>query len=403
MNSLAIRCCIAAVVVCSCSEAAWANSPSTDTSDLPKLNLYQDERGNAVRLQIGTQLQMEFKSKDQGSLADNVNTTTMRLRSVRPIVTGTMLDGKLAMKLQFNVVPGAFELLDVTFDYKFKKDVQLRYGVFKMPFTHYRMGSKLRLSQIDWAITSKYFGAERQWGFALHNGYEKPPKWGYVLAVGTGANSRASHGKGIALAYGRELPNPSDLAGDGGSQEFHPEIFGNVSYNSPGMDISSETDRERDGLRYSVALSGAWDLDPDYTLDFSYRAAPEILIKYQGLCVTGVGYAGWSEMGENLSDHLAMKGGLVHVAYRWCDQFELAARYAAVSMSDDVRADARRWSYWEETNQTSYTWDLKEDYALVLNIYFIEHQLKLQNGVQFLTQQVGRTDVLVQSQFQLWF
>ena len=402
MNSYAVRCCIAAVMIMGCSTAALATE-SAKTADLPKLNLYQDERGNTVRLQIGTQLQMEYKSKDQGDRADNINTTTMRLRSVRPIITGTMLDGKLAMKIQLNVVPGTFELLDMNFDYKFKKDVQLRYGVFKMPFTHYRMGSKLRLTQMDWAITSKYFGAERQWGFALHNGFEKPPQWGYVLAVATGVNSRASHGKGIALAYGRELPNPSDLAGDGGSQEFHPEVFGNVSYNSPGMDISSETDRERTGLRYSVALSGAWDLDPEYTLDFSYRAAPEILIKYQGLCVTGVGYAGWSEMKGDLSDQLAMTGGLVHVAYRWCDQFELAARYAAVSMTDDLKTDASRWSYWEETNLTDYTWDTREDYALVLNVYFIEHQLKLQNGVQFLTQREGYTDVMVTSQFQLWF
>jgi hypothetical protein len=334
MNMFAVRCgCIAAVVVLCCGVAGWANETSAKATDLPRLWLYQDDRGNAVRLQIGTQLMMEFKSKDNGSRADNTNTTVMRLRSVRPIITGTMLDGRLALKLQFNVVPGAFELLDMNFDYKFKSQFQLRYGVFKMPFTHYRMASKLRLSQMDWAITSKYFGAERQWGFALHNGYEKPPKWGYVFAVGTGENSRASHGKGIALAYGTELPNPSDLAGDGGSVQFHPELFGHVSYNSPGMDISSETDRERTDLRYSLALSGAWDLDPVPAVDFSYRVAPEVLLKYRGLCFTGVAYAGWAEIGDCGADHLAMRGGLVHVAYRLTDRYELAGRYAAVSMT----------------------------------------------------------------------
>ena len=376
---------------------------SAKPTDLPKLVLYKDDRGNEVRFLLGTQLQMEFKSKDMGSSADNVNTTVMRLRSVRPFVTGKMLDGRLALKVQLNVVPGTFELLDLNFDYKFKPDVQLRYGVFKMPFTHYRMASKLRLQQIDWAITSKYFGAERQWGFALHNGYEKPPRWGYVVAVGSGENSRASHGKGIALAYDRERPNPSDLAGEGGVAEFHPEIFGNLSFNSPGMDVSSETDRERTGLRYSLALSGAWDLDPEYTIDFSYRAAPEVLIKYKGLCVTGVWYAGWSEMGDDRSDHLAMRGGLVHVAYRWCDRYEIAARYAAVSMTDHLKHDVRAWSVREDSEVSDYVWDVKEDYALVFNIYFIEHQLKLQNGVQLLTPRIGRTDILATSQFQLWF
>jgi hypothetical protein len=51
----------------------------------------------------------------------------------------------------------------------------------------------------------------------------------------------------------------------------------------------------------------------------------------------------------------------------------------------------------------SETWDLKEDYALVFNIYLLEHQLKLQNGVQLLKTRIDRTDVLAQSQFQLWF
>jgi len=372
-------------------------------TELPRLQLYHDDRGNDVRLQIGTQLQMEFKSQDRGSHADNVNTTVMRLRSLRPVLTGTMLDGRLSLKLHLNVVPGAFEWLDVTFDYRFRQQFQLRYGVFKMPFTHYRMISKLRLQQVDWAITSKYFGCERQWGFALHNGFDKPPRWGYVLAVGTGENSRASHGIGIAMAYGAELSNTSDLAGDGGAVQFHPELFGQISYNSPGIDISSETDRERTGLRYSVALSGAWDLDPVPTVDFSHRVAPEFLIKFRGLSVTGVAYAGWSEMGEDLSSRLAMRGGLAHVGYRLSDRYEVALRYAAVSMTDDLKEDALVHALLEGTSAWYETWDLKEDYGLVFNIYFLEHQLKLQNGVQFLKTAVDRTDVLVQSQFQLWF
>jgi len=381
---------------------ARAGAPA-ESAGLPKLTLYKDDRGNEIRFLLGAQLQMEFKSKDMGSSADNLNTTVMRLRSARPFVTGTMLDGRLARKLQLNVVPGTLELLDLKFDYKFKPDGQLRYGVFKMPFTHYRMASKLRLQQIDWAVTSRYFGGERQWGFALHNGYENPPRWGYVVAVGTGENSRASHGKGIALAYDRALPNPSDLAGEGGGAEFHPEIFGNLSFNSPGIDISSETDRQRSGLRYSFALSGAWDMDPEYTIDFSYRAAPEILLKYRGWCVTGVGYAGWSEMGDGRSDRLAMRGGVLHLAYRWCDRYEVAVRYAAVAMTEGLKQDVRSWSLREGSDVSDYVWDLKEDYAIVFNIYFIEHQLKLQNGVQLLTPRVGRTDILATSQFQLWF
>ena len=169
--------------------------------------------------------------------------------------------------------------MDFYFNYQIGRHLQLRYGQYKVPFTHYRIRSFQRLTFVDWAITTRYFGAERQMGIALHNGYERPSECAYAFGIFTGVNARASHNTALARLYDQELPNRSDLSNPGPKAEFHPELFLHLSLNANGIRVRSDTDKERCGPRYSIGLSAAWDLDPVTGRDYVLRLAPELLIK----------------------------------------------------------------------------------------------------------------------------
>ncbi len=177
-------------------------------------------------------------------------------------------------------------------------------------------------------------------GFALHNGYEEPPKWSYALGVFTGVNARASHAVYLPKIYGEDIVNPSNLADPGPNARFHPELFLHVSHNTKNIRVQSDTDEKRDGFRYSAGLSAAWDLDPTAYQDLQIRLAPEFLIKCQGLSIFAAGYAGFVEIGEPARTEPAMVGGLFQAAYRISNRYEVSARYAVVDFKNVIVNDA---------------------------------------------------------------
>ena len=249
---------------------------------------------------------------------------------------------------------------------------------------------------------TKYFGAERQMGLALHNGYEKPPQWAYAFGVFTGVNAHASHNIEFAKLYGKELANPSDLSDPGPRAEFHPELFVHLSLNANGIRVRSDTDEERSGPRYSIGLSVAWDIDPEQGIDYSARFSPELLFKYSGVSASCIGYAGFSEMGASESSNLATLGGLFQMAYRIDGRYEVSARYAIADFTtaviDDARAQAAESAFDPVVRD--------EEIRLGVNLYFAGHSLKLQNDVGRLKRsytEETRVNYVIRSQFQIAF
>jgi hypothetical protein len=362
----------------------------------------------SLRFGFAGQLRMLYESRDLGN--DYVyRDIFMESRRVRLILSGTIADRDLSYRLHLSTNPGSLELMDFYFNYRYRPHLQLRFGQFKVPFTRYRIQSFSRLTLVDWAIVTSAFGAERQMGFALHNGYERPPKWGYVLGWFTGVNARASHGTGVADAYGVDVENPSDLSESDGRVDFHPEFFAHLSHSSGEIDLLSDTDRERTDLRWSVAVSGAWDTDPYWHEDFQLRAASEFLMKYRGLSFSTVGYAGWVELPEwteanfEESTELGMVGWLAQAAYRLCCGYEFSARYAIVDLKDGLINDARGYLPFPGINTQMMR---EEEFRLGLNVYLHEDNLKIQNDAGWIKKtrrDDTRTDFQVRSQFQLTF
>lgn len=386
-------------------------------SSIGPFEIYSSDSTSSIRFQFAGQLRLTLDSRDKGSNDDRTNELSMRARSIRLTLNGIIYNPDLSYKLHLSAAPKSLELMDFFFNYKLKSNLQFRFGQYKTPFTRYRIQSVQRLVFVDLAIVTKYFGAERQMGFALHNGYEKPPQWGYIFGVFSGANARASHALGLSKVYGEDAVNPSDLSNPGTIGKFHPELFLHMTYNANNIKINSNSDAAKTGLRYSVGTSLSWDLDPTPYQDFSLRIAPEFLVKYRGLSIFAVGYAGYSKIGDPLKIRLAMTGGLFQTAYRINPTYEISLRYVLVDFDDKLTDDAHERAL-ELITDSGNDPDVLEQYknaglvskeqevTLGLNLYILGHKLKWQSDFGWLRHSFideDRDDYLIRSQFQLAF
>jgi hypothetical protein len=364
--------------------------------------LYAADSSSYLRLQMVGQLRSELQMKEPSGNSDREYDFYTKFRRIRLIAGGSVWRPDFTFKLHLSVAPGSLELMDLYFNYRLNKNVQFRYGQFKIPFTRYRIQSFQRLTFADWAVVTKYFGAERQVGLAVHNGYETPPRWGYVLGIFNGANARASHGIGIAEIFEEDTPNPSDLTDPAAVEKFHPEIAGHASFNSGAIDVRSDSDESRKGWRYSGGLSAAYDFEPAEHRDFSLRLAAEVLTKYRGLSFSTVGYAGYFKRDSDNRIEPAMTGALVQTAYRLNTRYELSLRYALVDIRSALLEAAGNFLGEDDSSLLHR----EEELTAGFNLYISGHALKWQvdaGGLKHTYAGDHRTDYLVRSQLQLAF
>lgn len=375
-----------------------------------------------MKIQFSAQLRMEYFNKDMGSNKDRDDKLTMEARRIRLSLGGVVGVPDLSYGVQLSFAPNSLELMDIYGNYKYCPCSQFRFGQFKVPFTEYRQESFSNLTLADWSILTKYFGAERQMGFALHNGYRNVEGMGYVFGVFTGVNARASHGIGVAMIYGEERPNPSDLSDPASKAEFHPEIFAKGSYYYK---------PENSKTSVKAALSGAWDIEPEDYQDFSIRLAPEILVNYDRVTLNGIYYLGFIDFLDPEITRLSVTGLLLEAIVKVNDRIDLSARYSRLDIDDYLLDDARDRAQWIilQANSDSYEnpFDYDPDYAAAMeaqygsvgnlksedectigmNYKLIGQQLKIQNDFTWTKHgyvaDESRKDVSIRSQFQLVF
>jgi len=386
-------------------------------SSIGPFELYNADSSSSVRLKFVGQLLMSYENIDDGPNSDRVDELYMKVRRIRILLDANLYDPALNFKLQLSCVPKSLELMDFYFNYKYRQDFQFRFGQYKTPFTQYRMQSFQRLSLYDWSFVTKYFGAERQIGFVLHNGYAKLSDWGYILGIFSGVNARASQAIGIPVVYGEDVFNPSDLTGQDQKAEFHPELFIHLNHNAKKVNMRSNCDNERSGIRYGVGLSAAWNLDPTPYQDFRSRLAAELMMKFRGFTLFSVGYTGYAALENQTKTKLAMIGWLGQVSYRVNSKLETFVRYALVDFKDDLALDA--YSRGQELiTESGNSLEIIDQYEMAgqisreqeittgFNIIILENKLKWQNDVSLLrhTQiEDDRDDYIVYSQFQIIF
>lgn len=383
--SVSLRCFV--TIACLISQLVFSETAASDpTAPIGPFSLTGADGSSRLDFRFVSQIIVDYTSEEGVSCGcdGRINTLVMKARRIRPTIGLTLPNQRLFLKLHLSTAPGSIELMDIYFNYKAMDRVQIRAGQFKIPFTRYRIQSFQELTFVDWAIVSPAFGAERQMGFALHNGYEKPPPYSYVFGLFSGQNARSAHAVTLPRRYGLDIGNPSDLADPDPLQDAHPELVVHLAYNARGIDVSSDTDSSRGAARWAIMLSSAWDLDPIYHEDFALRVAPEIIFKIKGFSASAIGYAGWAEVGESRVTRPVMYGGLAQAAYRLNCTYEISGRYAVV----DMRNDPFR----------------TEEARAGVNVYLIGHQLKWQTDLGRLAEERsgGETvDYVARSQFQI--
>jgi len=296
--------------------------------------------GSSIRFSLATQVLFRFDSVDGED--GRGNDYEFSIRRLRPVLTGSLGIKDLTYKLHLSLTPGALEFMDFYVDYEATPDLRVRAGIYKVPFTRYRIQSFQRLTLADWSITTGYFGAERQLGITLHNGFEMPRKVEYEVGVFTGQNTRASHASRLAGLYGEEAPNRSDLLDPEPMDDIHPEIVARVAWNTGGIDTRADTDFEGGPARVSVGASAAWDIRPDPIQDSAFRIAPEVLLKAYGFSMSAFVYLGLAQLGDGMKDtRVAMWGAQAQASYVFARRYELAIRYAFIQIDRDLRDLAR--------------------------------------------------------------
>ncbi|MBL6976280.1 MAG: hypothetical protein ISR64_11155 [Deltaproteobacteria bacterium] len=329
----------------------------------------------SLRFALAAQVQYSFASRDDES--------DIRIRRLRPVFSGSLGLKELTWKLHLNVVPGSLEFMDFYVDYQALPDLRIRVGVFKIPFTRYRIQSFQRLTLVDWSILTGYVGAERQLGFTFHNGYEKPQAIEYVVGVFTGQNTRGSHAVKLTGLYGVTAPNRSDLTGPDPFDGLHPEIVARVGYNHGGIDTRADTDFQGGPVRFSAGLSAAWDIRPERFQDLALRIAPEVLLKAHGFSMSALACVGLVQMGDDLTDmDMGLWGVQAQASYLAASRFELSVRYAFLQVLDALRKDVQANGIAGETDDLEHRHELSAGF----NVYLVGHQFKWQTDFAWLPQ-----------------
>lgn len=282
---------------------AAAGAPAPEGENAPEEKAAPDEApAKPFRLEIASpdgryrmrfglvaQAWLRYREDWRSAAGPSDRDVLVEFRRIRLLLSGNAFTPAFAYKLQLSVLPGQFEMLDLYGDYSFTPGVRLRFGVWKIPFTRFRTRSFSDRQLADWPIVSQVFGAERQLGIALHDGYADrvPPPFEWAFGVFTGVNTRSSHGVGASMLF------PADEVVE--AVPIHPELVARVGYNHRGIDTKGEGDLEG-GLpdagpfRFAVHLSAAWDLQPTPGQDWGIRAALEGLMKVSGYSLSLGGY-----------------------------------------------------------------------------------------------------------------
>jgi len=375
------------------------------------------------RLGVGLAVQLRYQLDATGIDDDDGDVDSfVEARRIRPTLLGTLASSKLAYYLHLSTTPGSLEFMDFYLDYALTPNLRARAGQWKIPFTRFRTGSFKNLTLVDWPITTLYFGAERQMGLALHNGYEKAPDGlAYEAGIFTGTNARASHAVGLARLYGEKFDNPSSLSNPGPRADLHPELVARAAYNMGQIDTSTDTDWAGGPLRLSAGFSAAWDLDPDRYIDLALRLAPEALMKLRGLSVATVFYLGFVRRGDGVADQrLGLLGATFQSSYLFLRQLELSVRYSIVQVDSRVAGDARDRAAAiiaaepgvENKAALARQYDgagqvrREHEAGVGLNVYLIGRSLKLQTDLSWLTHDSvdeRNSDLRLRAQLQLTF
>ncbi len=303
--------------------------------------LGQPEGPGTLKIELAVQSIYEMTATGVDTMDSHLTDYGGKFRRLRFVLSGHLGLPSLTYLLHMSTLPSSLELMDFYLDYRIAGWISIRAGNVKVPFTRYRNNSFKGLCMVDWGIVTQFFGAERQKGFLLHNGYGKKAGFEYEFGILTGVASRPPHAKGMASLYGETVKNPSDLTAPALNERIHPEIALHIAWNHGEFDHSPEADIEAGPPRVSAGLSVAWDTRPQRGIDVSVRIAPELWLKAHGFHMQMTGYLGFAELGMDVSDtSVALVGAVASAGYTHDAIVDVSLQYAMLASTEALREDA---------------------------------------------------------------
>ncbi len=333
---------------------------------------YDDGNGQGRGFTITSddeQFSLRFGGRVQPFL--NLTTTSdettgnFEIRRGRLQLDGNLWGKQVGYRFQADWGKGNLSLKDFFGEVALARHTWLRFGQFKKPFSRQQITAFFRTEITDRSITDRAFGAGRDIGFSLHNGYEGSPRWEWTIGMFNGTGE-ASKLEGVTLdADG--MVDTSKARFTNVPVEFKPIVVARVGHNHGKLRGYSEADLEGGPLRWGVGLSLQAEGDLDRDDQSNQKAELDYILKWHGLSTTGGLYAQTAQDGERVTDQgKSLVGFHVQGGYMLAKHWQLAGRYAMVgdtSIGGTQPAD-------------------QQEIAIATNYYGHGHDAKFQGAVR---------------------
>lgn len=276
-------------------------------------------------LRFGGRVQPFFNT----TVTPDETVSNFEIRRGRLQLDGNLWGKDFAYRFQADWGKGNLSLKDFFGDYALGHHTWLRFGQFKKPFSRQQITGFFRTEISDRAITDRAFGAGRDIGVALHNGYEASPPWEWTIGVFNGTGDVAKL-EGITVDDAGVVDS-SKAKFNTVPREFHPIVVARVGHNHGKLRGYSEADLEGGPLRWGVGLSIQAEGDLDRDNKSNQKVQLDYIVKVRGLSTTGGLYAQTAQDGTSVYDQgKSLVGFHVQAGYMLAKHWQLAARYAAV-------------------------------------------------------------------------
>jgi hypothetical protein len=258
------------------------------------------------------------------------------------------------------------------FDVQVATKTWLRFGQFKKPFSRQQITPFFRTEFPDRAITDRAFGAGRDIGITLHNGYEYSPPWEWTIGMFNGTGD-VSTLQGVVVTED-EMGNVTGVDTSGAKftnvpRDFKPAIVARVGHNHGKLRAYSEADLEGGPLRWGVGLSVQAEGDLDANDQSNQKAELDYILKVRGFSTTGGLYAQTAQDGPRVRDlGKSLVGFHVQAGHMIAPKWQLAARYAMVGNTAIAGT--------QPTDQ--------QELGLSVNYYGHRHDAKFQGAVRMV-------------------
>lgn len=280
---------------------------------------------DAFSLRFGGRVQPFFNT----TVTPDETVSNFEIRRGRLQLDGNLWGKDFAYRFQADWGKGNLSLKDFFGDYALGHGTWLRFGQFKKPFSRQQITAFFRTEISDRAITDRAFGAGRDLGVSLHNGYEASPRWEWTIGVFNGT-SDVPKLEGITVDDAGVVDS-SKAKFNNVPREFHPIVVARVGHNSGNLRGYSEADLEGGPLRWGVGLSIQAEGDLDRDNKSNQKVQLDYILKINGLSTTGGLYAQTAQDGNSVYDQgKSLVGFHVQAGYMVAKHWQLAARYAAV-------------------------------------------------------------------------